>query len=123
VVGIPLEKVASGGSTEYTRPRGRRSVLRPISDAGDPRTLIYVKHDDRPDSHAPGQRAWFYDDEDFAELGLELVDVTPRASWLEERAAIIPTTNPNGSTAYPTLLRFRHDDERSRDFILMLEFK
>ncbi|RYP68462.1 hypothetical protein DL770_008434 [Monosporascus sp. CRB-9-2] len=69
------------------------------------------------------QQGWAYDDRDFADVNLKLVDVVPRSSWHEGRSVIIPTTESDGSTISPTLVRLRHDKEGSRDFILILELK
>ncbi|RYP46812.1 hypothetical protein DL768_007017 [Monosporascus sp. mg162] len=123
VVGIPLAKAASGGANEYIRPSGRRSVLRLSTTSDAPRELIYVKNDIGPDTQISDQQGWAYDDGDFADVDLELVDVVPRSSWHEGRSVIMPTTESDGSTISPTLVRLRHDKEGSRDFILILELK
>ncbi|RYP77860.1 hypothetical protein DL771_000957 [Monosporascus sp. 5C6A] len=122
VVGIPLMKVASGGPDEYIRPRGCHSVIRPIINSDALRKPIHIRNDNGPDTQLSRQQGWIYDDSDFADAHLELVDVAPRSSWDEERAVIMSTTEPEGN-AHPTLVRLRHYDGASRDFILILEFK
>ncbi|RYP92644.1 hypothetical protein DL770_001286 [Monosporascus sp. CRB-9-2] len=123
VVGIPLAKVASGSANEYIRPRGRRSVLLLSTSSDAPREPIYIKNENGPTTQILDQPGWAYDDGDFADVDLELIDVVPRSSWHEGRSVIIPTTESDGSTVSPTLVRLRHDKEGSRDFILMLELK
>ncbi|RYP18345.1 hypothetical protein DL767_009852 [Monosporascus sp. MG133] len=90
---------------------------------GNAQQLIYVKNDIGPDTRISDQQGWAYDDGDFADVNLELVDVVPRSSWHEGRSIIIPTTESDGSTVSPTLVRLRHEEEGSRDFILILELK
>ncbi|RYP66041.1 hypothetical protein DL769_006143 [Monosporascus sp. CRB-8-3] len=123
VVGIPLIKVTSGGSDEYIRPRGCRSVLRPIAESNTSRKSIYVKNDNGPDTQVSDQQGWVYSDDDFTDLHLKLVDVVPQSSWDEERAVIMSTTESEGNAAHPTVVRLRHDEDGSQDFILILEFQ
>ncbi|RYP03844.1 hypothetical protein DL764_004863 [Monosporascus ibericus] len=98
-------------------------MLRPSITSNAPREVIYIKNDIGPNTQISGQQGWAYDDGDFADVDLELVDVVPRSSWHEGRSVIIPTTESDGSTVSPTLVRLRDDKEGSPDFILILELK
>lgn len=119
VVGIPLVKVKSGGSDEYIRPRGCHPKLWPTPDFdGLLREYIYVKTDNGASAQNSSQQHWIYDDDDFDDINLELFDVKPQSSWDRDRTMITSTT-----TSTPTLIRLRHKEEKSRDFILILEFK
>ncbi|RYP13405.1 hypothetical protein DL767_010763 [Monosporascus sp. MG133] len=118
VVGIPLVKVASGGSDEYIRPRGYHSVLRLTPAFNALREFIYIKNDNGASAQSSNQQHWVYDDDDFADVDLELLDVAPQSSWDQDRAVITSTTKSD-----PTLVRLRHKKEGSQDFILILEFR
>ncbi|RYP81635.1 hypothetical protein DL770_005843 [Monosporascus sp. CRB-9-2] len=122
VVGIPLAKMASG-SDEYVRPEGYHSMLRPIIASKASLKLIHIKNDSQSKkSTETNQRYWSYDDDGFAEVNLDLVDVVPRSCWDEERALITSTIQSDGTT-HRTLARFRHNEKGSRDFVIVLEFK
>ncbi|KAH8895440.1 HET-domain-containing protein [Thozetella sp. PMI_491] len=69
----------------------------------------------------PSRQHWFYI-EDPSQINLELVDVEPRARWQKARS-IITTENPSpGGPTQRTLAKFRHRDQDSYDFIVLLEF-
>ena len=121
IVGIPLVKVASGGSNEYIRPRGRCSMLWSSTASDVPRELIYIKNDNGHDTQISDQQGWAYDEVEFADVDLELIDVVPDSFWHKEESIIIPTIRSNGNTTTPTLVRLRHGREGSPDFILILE--
>jgi len=116
VVGIPLVRVASGGSNQYIRPRGRHCILRPTPASDTMAQPIHINIDDEASTKSAAQQCWIYDDDDFADIGLRCIDVLPRSCWKEDRAVIDST-----SVSDPIILvRFRHDEEGSRDFILIL---
>ncbi|KAK4446767.1 hypothetical protein QBC34DRAFT_145141 [Podospora aff. communis PSN243] len=64
------------------------------------------------DAKALGQTVWTYDDSDFADLGLTLIEVSPERSWGADRQTIASPT---------AFLRFRHDDSHREDFVVLLE--
>lgn len=123
LVGIPLTRMLSGSSDEYVRPRGCHSVLQPANASHASAKLIHIMIDsESKKSTEANQQHWSYDDDGFAEVNLDLVDVAPRSCWDEERALITLMIEPDGITRR-TLARFRHGEEGSRDFVIVLEFK
>ena len=123
VVGIPLIKVASG-SEEYFRPKGCHAVLQPMTGRDISPSLTYIKIDSQSEKAVDAnQQYWFYDTEEFADLGLDLVDVAPQANWDRERAVIISTAPSSSGAISQILARFRYSEEDSQDFVIMLEFK
>ncbi|RYP42809.1 hypothetical protein DL768_010207 [Monosporascus sp. mg162] len=123
VVGIPLAKVASE-SDQYFRPKGCHAMLRPITAPNASPKLIHIRNDGlRKKSADANRQYWLYDDDEFAEVNLDLVDVAPRSCWDQERAVIVSTiASPNGAS-HQTLARFRHKERGSQDFVIMLESK
>ncbi|RYP14268.1 hypothetical protein DL765_006497 [Monosporascus sp. GIB2] len=123
VVGIPLAKMTSGSSDEYVRPRGWHSVLQPITaSSASPKPIHIMIDSERKKSMEVNEQYWSYDDDGFAEVNLDLVDVAPRSCWDKERALITSTIEPNDTT-HQILARFRHSEEGSRDFVIVLKFK
>ncbi|RYO95181.1 hypothetical protein DL764_007729 [Monosporascus ibericus] len=123
VIGIPLAKVASG-SDQYFRPKGCHAVLRSIIAPSASPKLIHIRNDGLSKKSADAYRQyWLYDDEEFAEVNLDLVDVAPRSCWDQERAVIISTIASSNGASHQTLARFRHNEGGSRDFVIVLEFK
>ncbi|RYP27392.1 hypothetical protein DL767_007711 [Monosporascus sp. MG133] len=113
--------MTSGSSDEYVRPRGLHSVLQPITASNASPKLIHIIIDsESKKSTEVNQQYWFY--EEFAEVNLDLVDVAPRSCWDKEGALITSTIEPSGTT-HQILARFRHNEEGSRDFVIVLEFK
>ncbi|RYP19113.1 hypothetical protein DL765_003529 [Monosporascus sp. GIB2] len=104
---------------------GAKAQLRTVIEeiTGIPKRFLTGGTNIESASVAQHQQGWAYDDGDFADVDLELVDVVPRFSWHEGRSVIIPATESDGSTVSPTLVRLRHEKEGSRDFILILELK
>ncbi|CZR58832.1 related to beta transducin-like protein [Phialocephala subalpina] len=122
-VGIPLSNAESTSSDEYIRPRGSYSVLLPIVAPNTSPKLIYIKNDSQIEmSVDTNQRYWLYND-GFAEINLDLIDVSPRSCWDKERSLIVPTIESHSSTTCRTLARFRHIEEGSRDFVIVLEIE
>ncbi|KAI3327358.1 hypothetical protein HD806DRAFT_391073 [Xylariaceae sp. AK1471] len=122
VVGIPLTLVTSGSSDEYARPRGYYSVLQPITAPSALPKLIHIKNDSQSKKSADAdQQYWLYDDAEFAEFNLELIDVEPQSCWHKERAMIISTVASSSSASRQTLARLRHNEGGSRDFVVVLE--
>lgn len=123
MVGIPLTKVVLGESDIYLRLVEYPSVLRPTTTSGGLRKRIHVENATRLSSQGSEQLCWIYDDDDFAEIHLELVEVVPHSSWDKERAVLLSTLQPNGSSTHPIIIRLHHDENHSQDFILILEFE
>ena len=123
VVGIPLRNATSRWSDEYIRPRGFPSVLLPMAAANASSKLIHIKNDRQSKiSTDANRRYWFYGD-GFAEINLDLIDVAPRSCWDKERTLIVSTIESDGDTTHRTLARFRHKEEGSRDFVIVLEIE
>ncbi|KAK3348739.1 hypothetical protein B0T25DRAFT_228699 [Lasiosphaeria hispida] len=122
-VGIPLARVASGGPSEYIRPRRHHPVLRQITASDVSPELIYINNDNGPEMRISSNQSWVYDDSDFADINLELVDVKPRSCWDKEEAEITSTTESGGSAEHQALVRLRHSREGSSDFVIVLEFE
>ncbi|GAB1312649.1 hypothetical protein MFIFM68171_02859 [Madurella fahalii] len=123
VVGIPLAQTASGASDEYVRPRGCHTVLQPITASSVPPRLIYIRNDSqRKESAGAKQQYWLYDEDAFAEVNLDLVDVHPPSCWDREQAMIVSSLAPSDSTTQQTLARFRHSEEECPDFVMFLQF-
>jgi ankyrin repeat protein len=123
VVGIPLSNATSTSSEEYIRPRGSYSALLPMVTANTSPRLIHIKNDgQREISVDANQRYWLYSD-GFAEMNLDLIDVWPQSCWDKERALIVSTIESDSSTTCRTLARFRHKEEVSQDFVIVLETK
>ncbi|KLU91451.1 hypothetical protein MAPG_09971 [Magnaporthiopsis poae ATCC 64411] len=120
VVGVPLAKITSD---QYVRPKGSQLVLQPKTASITSPELIYIRNDSQggppPDAN---RRVWLYDDAEFAEVNLSLIDVAPRSCWDEEGALITPTFEYDGAV-HRTLARFRHGEEGSWDFVVVLGFQ
>ncbi|KAK3358066.1 hypothetical protein B0T25DRAFT_477217 [Lasiosphaeria hispida] len=120
-VGIPLTQTASN---EYVRPEGCHAALQPITASGTSPSLIHIRNDNTSKKSAEArQQYWLYDDDAFAEFNLDLVDVNPLPCWDRERAMIVSTLVLSGGATHQTLARFRHNDEESPDFVMLLEVK
>jgi WD40 repeat protein len=121
VVGIPLVRANPGASSEYIRPVGCPLVLQPINSAPSPPELIHIKRDgQRVSSSAKHHQYWIYDDDLFAQVNLALVDVEPPSCW-DEQMNLISAVRSDDDTAERVFLRFRHGEEGSRDFVIVLE--
>ena len=122
VVGIPLAKAMSRGSNEYVRlPVAPQLHVTAASDAS--REPIYIKNDYEAGTQLGNQQGWYYDACDFADIGLDVMDVAPRHCWDQGQSIIIPGMKPDSSPESLIAMRLRHDMEGSRDFILALEFQ
>ncbi|KAM0246208.1 hypothetical protein ACHAQJ_010299 [Trichoderma viride] len=123
VIGIPLIKLAVGSSDEYARPRGSTSVLQPAAIAGTVPISIQIKHNSQKDVATDlNQLYYHYEDDEFAEKQLSLVDVMPESCWDKERALIMSTAKANDDPLGQILIRLRHDEEGSQDFVIVLDF-
>lgn len=118
VVGIPLSRVPSRGPDEYIRPRGRCSVLRPAPAPDFPHKKIYIQNYDGVGMRSSDKYFWMYEEDNFTDVDLELLDVLPLSSWHEDKAVFISTLGSD-----PTLVRLRYQKKVSYDFILILKFK
>ncbi|KAL8288169.1 hypothetical protein RB597_000320 [Gaeumannomyces tritici] len=120
VVGIPLAEIMPGSGL-YVRPKEHPAVLLPKTASGASSRLINIKNDGqaKPPADANGQ-VWLYDDEDFSLVNLSLVDVVPQSCWDKKGTQITPVVESDGAM-HPTFARFRHGEERSYDFVIVLE--
>ncbi|KAI8634254.1 ankyrin repeat-containing domain protein [Xylariaceae sp. FL1651] len=123
VVGIPLAKLAQG-SEEYVRPKVAKSILQPLSEPGASPKTIYIRNDVHHDAPTPDEpeRHLLYDEEGFSDIGLSLAEVEPKACWNEEQALIMSSVKDSDDSQV-ILARFRHDDEKSQDFVVLIEFE
>ncbi|KAI8950492.1 heterokaryon incompatibility protein-domain-containing protein [Xylaria longipes] len=122
VVGIPLYEVTSGSPGEYFRPKGHHSVLTQSTTPNTLSRLIHIKNDSpATKSESENQLYWLYDDEEFAELNLDLVDVLPRSCWHQDQAMIVSTTTTPNCPSHPIIVRLRHSESMSTDFLMVLE--
>ncbi|UKZ81833.1 hypothetical protein TrVFT333_009609 [Trichoderma virens FT-333] len=118
VVAIPLAKATSLASDEYVRPRSHPSVLRTVAASGPPPELIHIKKDGRKNIFI--ETFWLYEDDLFAEINLMLVDVEPLSCW-DKQTNLISHINSNQAATNRILLRFRHTEAESEDFVTILE--
>ena len=122
VVGIPLTITSREPSNEYIRPQGRYSVLLPNTASEASIKLIRIRNEHQSMAlAATNQRYWFHVQES-VETNLELIDVVPRSRWHKERALIEMATVSDDHVMQQTLARFRHKEEGSHDFVILLEF-
>jgi hypothetical protein len=125
VVGIPLVQTAEGPSDEYVRPEGWHAALQPISTL--PRLIrIRNDHPSKKPTDETGERLlrWLYNDDTFADIELDLVDVFPSSYWDREHAVIKSTlSHSDGTIHHKTLARFRHSEDGWPDFVMLLELK
>ncbi|KAE9371010.1 HET-domain-containing protein, partial [Stipitochalara longipes BDJ] len=122
-VGVPLSNTMSTSSDEYARPRGSHSVLLPVATTNTLTKLIYIKNDSQIEMSADAnKRYWLYNDE-FADINLSLIDVSPRSCWDKERSLIVSTMESQSSARCRILARFRHTEEGSPDFVIVLEIE
>ncbi len=78
-VGIPLVQTTSEGADEYIRPRGCAAVLQQTPAQNVSPKLIYIRNDSYDGKMTTGtdQQYLLYDG--FAEMNLELLEVTPES--------------------------------------------
>ncbi|KAK4061400.1 hypothetical protein Trihar35433_9727 [Trichoderma harzianum] len=121
-VGLPLVRTSLLASNEYARPWGRPSVLRTVVADGAPPELIYIKsHGQKDVSIETTTQYWLYEHELFSQINLTLVEVEPPVCW-DKQTNLISQTN-SGDDGKPILLRLRHNEAKSLDFVTMLEKK
>ncbi|KAL6824568.1 hypothetical protein J3E69DRAFT_381417 [Trichoderma sp. SZMC 28015] len=122
-VGLPLVRISSVISNEYARLWGRPSVLRTTNVDDAPPELIYIKSDGQRDvSVETTKQYWLYEHELFSQINLTLVDVEPPVCW-DKQTNLISQTNAGDASKKPILLRLRHNETESLDFIAILETK
>ncbi|QYS98748.1 ANK_REP_REGION domain-containing protein [Trichoderma simmonsii] len=124
VVGIPLIELSVGSSGEYARPRGYEISLYPTTVAATKPKPIRIKHDNQENVPVDvGGLFFHYEDDDFTDISLKIVDVAPRSYWDEERALITSTPITQDGAVGQILIRLRHDTQDSKDFVVILEYK
>lgn len=118
VVGIPLVGAGVEVTDEYIRPPELPAVFRPCF-ASARRKTVYIQTSNGPSQEASDERLWVYDDDEFGELGLRLIDVSPLHCWDREQSVI--TSRTESESAGPTLIRLRHNnDHNASDFVLII---
>ncbi|KAM0261878.1 hypothetical protein ACHAQJ_002081 [Trichoderma viride] len=124
VVGIPLIELSAAGSPdEYVRPQGYRSSLYSAASPATTPRQIQIKHNSQEsDSVDPGGPYFHYEDKDFTDINLRMIDVVPRSCWDEERALIISTASTNDAL-HQILIRLRNNGPESKDFIIVLKYE
>ncbi|KAM0476541.1 hypothetical protein ACHAPX_006458 [Trichoderma viride] len=123
VVAIPLIRIATGVADEYIRPRGYSLSLHSIMLPATVPKQIQIKHEGHESAPIELNVLYFhYEDKDFSEINLKVIDVMPRSCWDEERSLIISTSS-NSKTAHQVLIRLRNYKQQSEDFILVLRHR
>jgi len=119
-VGIPLTQTASN---EYIRLEGYHASLQPIPTSSTSPSLIHIRNGNPSKKSADARQLQYrlYDDDVFAEINLDLVDVSPLPCWDQGQGMIVSTLVPSGTATHQILARFRHNDEESPDFVILLE--
>lgn len=126
IIGIVLKSTRSRDANEYVRRPG----CNPVKEANGPTHIegeqktINIRTDSRLETLAFGQVLCVYNTEDFADLGMEVADVWPRSAWDSKQPALVPKTLlTEARVEHPMLVRFRHEEEGSRDFFLAIYFR
>lgn len=115
VAAIPLAKINSAVANEYVRPRGSPSVLQPLPTSDASPELIHIKKDGQKHISTKNQQFLFYDVDVFAKLGLEVIDVVPRACWDDQLSLISQTSTDQ------ILIRVCQSEGQSLDFVIAIE--
>lgn len=122
VVAIPLIKISTGLADEYIRPRGCSLSLHSIMLPATVPKQIQIKHEGHESVPMDSNVLYFhYEDKDFSEINLEVIDVVPRSCWDEERSLIISRSN-NNNVPHQILIRLRNYKQNSEDFLLVLNY-
>ncbi|UKZ77578.1 hypothetical protein TrVFT333_005302 [Trichoderma virens FT-333] len=124
VVGIPLIELAVGSSDEYARPRGYNSFLHSMTAPATTPKPIRIKHDSQENVSLDSSGLYFhYEDSDFTDINLKIIDVLPKSCWDEERALITSMPGTKDGTLGQILIRLRQNEAESKDFVMVLEYK
>ncbi|PON22971.1 hypothetical protein TGAM01_v208226 [Trichoderma gamsii] len=115
VAAIPLAKINSAVANEYVRPRGYPSVLQPVPTSDATRELIHIKKDGQKQILTKNQQFLFYDVDLFAKIGLEVIDVIPRACWDNQLSLISQTSTDQ------ILIRVSQSKEQFLDFVIVMD--
>lgn len=122
VVGIPLIELSVGSSDEYARPRGYNSALYSTTASAAMPQPIRIKHDSQESAPADSSGLYFhYEDNDFTDINLKMIGVEPHSCWDEERALITSMVRANDGPLGQILIRLRHNEEGSKDFVIVLD--
>lgn len=121
VVGIPLIELSVD---EYARPQGTNSSLYSMTAAATEPRPIRIKHDSQENVPVESGVLFFhYEDDNFTDIDLKIIDVAPKSCWDEERALIMSTAITNDGAMGQIMIRLRHDTQESKDFVIVLEYK
>lgn len=124
-VGIPLAGMTSESADQYIRPSGGQATLVPTSslDAASYK-FIYIKNNLQDSSKSTSENHyWLYDEAEFTQLNLDLVDVAPQSCWREEESLIVSTLASDREATHRIIARLRHNEGGSQDFLVLLEFQ
>ncbi|KAK4447770.1 hypothetical protein QBC34DRAFT_439720 [Podospora aff. communis PSN243] len=115
VIAILLVEAGPDSPGEFVRPADSRPVLHPTVQSSA--ELIHIKND----IHLEGPPDWGlqYDDDEFADLDLDVLEVEPESCWDKERNMIMAGTQPQASR-FVILVRLRHRDDTPWDFFMAL---
>jgi ankyrin repeat protein len=123
VVGIPLIKISAGLADEYIRPRGCGLSLHSNALPAITPKQILIKHDGHEMTSIDSNVLYFhYEDKDFSDINLKMINVVPRPCWDEERSLIISTSS-NDNLLHEIFIRLRNNKQVSEDFILVLRYR
>ncbi|RFU75375.1 het domain [Trichoderma arundinaceum] len=124
VVGIPLIKLGTGSSDEYARPRECFSALQWTMTSEVRPKSIHIKHGSQETVTADSSQLYYhYEDDDFAELDLNIIDVYPRTCWDKERSLITTVDGEIAGALGQILVRLRQEGGESHDFVIAIGFK
>ncbi|KAJ9608201.1 hypothetical protein H2200_007189 [Cladophialophora chaetospira] len=119
VVGIPLDSTSKEPSGEYMRKNGRRALLisRPPTGVVSQPVQLRIDGENRPPT-VQSQACWFRFQNSISSL--KLIEVEPSSRWHRERA-LFEVNELVDNDMQRTLTRFRHEDDESRDFMVIIE--
>ncbi|RYP18640.1 hypothetical protein DL767_009785 [Monosporascus sp. MG133] len=125
VMEVPLNKAISGVSDEYLRPQGRCLVLLSRATSSVLTKTIHIRIERQSGTYkVMNRRYWFYvDGHENINLELNEDDVYPPVRWENGRAMIAEAKDSDENIIRRYLARFRTQENGSRDFVVMLEFK
>lgn len=99
-------------------------MLIPVQSLGTTRRLIYLSNNTENDQ-SQGQESHFrlYNEEEFVEASLSLVDVFPQSCWQSQSSLFISEFTTNDNRAHTIWARFRHSKQDCLDFMVGLYFE
>ncbi|KAM0480286.1 hypothetical protein ACHAPX_004117 [Trichoderma viride] len=122
VVAIPLVQIRPVAANEYVRPRGFFSVFHPAPTSDALPELIHIKKNGQKRILTTNQKHLFYEEDAFTEVGLKIVDVSPRGCWDGQLALISQLNSFNDCVTDKILIRIRQIKGRFLDFMMIVDF-